>query len=330
MPATTTKSETTHASSIRSMTGQGRAQCSSELWTFTVELRSVNHRGVKCSIRTSDAIANLTPKIESALRTQIHRGSINVNVAWKLASGATKMRVCEDTVAEYYRQLRQAQQSCGAPDPIDWTGLLQLPGTLVPQNTDDIDQTVLWSSVSSTLQKAIDDLNQMRSAEGREMLLSLRDDLNVIDDNLAEIQSLAPDAADKYQRRLRSKVEQTLAENDLAVDSIDLLREIQIYADRVDISEEITRLQSHLKLFGEVLSGPTNEAPGGEAPDGSAESADVSKSDPAGRKLDFIIQEMFRETNTIGSKASHATVAKHVVEIKCGLERMRELVQNLE
>jgi uncharacterized protein (TIGR00255 family) len=126
---------------------------------------------------------------------------------------------------------------------------------------------------------------------------------------------LAPRTVDRYRTRLQAKIERALSDHNLEVPPVELLREVQIYADRADISEEITRLSSHLEMFQGVLQG--EHGAGGEP-------------DPAGRKLDFIIQEMFRETNTIGSKSADAEISSHVVEIKCAIERMRELVQNLE
>ena len=128
---------------------------------------------------------------------------------------------------------------------------------------------------------------------------------------LKRIEQLAPRAVDVYRNRLQGKIERVLQEHGLQVQAVDLLREVQLYADRVDISEEIMRLGSHLAMFASALLG-------GDEPE------------PTGRKLDFILQEMFRETNTIGSKASDAEISAEVVEIKCAIERMRELVQNLE
>ncbi len=147
---------------------------------------------------------------------------------------------------------------------------------------------------------------------------SLRGDCKIVHDHLEKIQALTPRSTETYRGRLESKVRRILEDNDLHVDQIDLLREVQIYADKVDISEEVTRLGSHLTMFADVLSGKDSI---GTGPGIGA---------PTGRKLDFVIQEMFRETNTLGSKASDAQISAHVVEIKCAIERMRELVQNLE
>ncbi len=151
------------------------------------------------------------------------------------------------------------------------------------------------------------------------MAETLLGDCETIGGHVRAIETLAPQAAESYRVRLQAKVQRVLAEHDAEVNPVDLLREVQVYADKADVSEEITRLDSHLKLFQAVLRG--------ESPDGDRESG---RDEPVGRKLDFIIQEMFRETNTIGSKSAHAEVSAIVVEIKCAIERMRELVQNLE
>lgn len=306
------------------MTGQGRAQASSDLGTASAEIRTVNHRGIKFSIRTSDSLSALTPKIEALVRSRIHRGSINLNANWKPAALTTAYRIDQVALMGYQQQITEAQQTAGSSDPIDWSSLLQLPGVVVSHESQHMDVDELWSVVRPVISDAVDRLDEMRTDEGLAMLTSLRSDLTVIRERVQSIADRTPWVAEKYRERLTSKIRKTLADHDLNVDDIDLLREVQIYADRVDVSEEITRLNSHLQLFANVLEG-----------DSSSDSADVSTektnaNDPVGRKLDFIVQEMFRETNTIGSKASDSEISTHVVEVKCALERMRELVQNLE
>ena len=145
------------------------------------------------------------------------------------------------------------------------------------------------------------------------MAETLSSDCATVSERLNRIRTMAPRAVESYRSRLQAKIQRVLEEHDQKVQTVDLLREVQIYADRVDISEEITRLGSHLQMFSDVLEGKEAET-----------------REPMGRKLDFILQEMFRETNTIGSKAADAEISSHVVEIKCAIERMRELVQNLE
>ena len=193
---------------------------------------------------------------------------------------------------------------------IDLATLITLPGVIVNDSYNRPKDDRLWPVVSDAVKQAIENLHQMREVEGDRMVESLVVDCDSVVKRLKLIEGMAPRSTDVYRNRLQTKIERVLKEHDLHVQMVDLLREVQIYADRVDISEEITRLQSHLQMFTDVIRSGQDE--------------------PAGRKLDFIIQEMFRETNTIGSKASDAEISAHVVEIKCAIERMRELVQNLE
>ncbi len=171
-----------------------------------------------------------------------------------------------------------------------------------------LDPETLWESFAPVLQSALQNLDQMRQIEGEAMGNKLCEDLQVIQQQLQSIQGLAPKVVEQYRDRLAARVASAMSQVDCLVQPSDLMRELQLFADRSDISEEITRLTSHIAMFRGV----------------------VDQEAAAGRKLDFIIQEMFREANTIGSKANDAEIARHVVEIKCAIERMRELVQNLE
>ncbi len=297
------------------MTGQGHAERSGPLGTMAAEVRTVNNRGFKCSPRTSDSLSSLESQIEALARTLIRRGSVHLSVSWKRPPGEYSSSLDTSVLESYYRQLVAVQAAVGESSPINLASLVTLPGVLVTTREDRRDDKQLWEFVSATVVAAIENLNEMRGMEGAAMAQSLQQDCGLIRQALAAIVELAPRVVDNYRSRLQGKIERTLADHNIEVGSLDLLREVQIYADRADISEEITRLTSHLNMFLAVLSG---------------ENAGSGEREPAGRKLDFVIQEMFRETNTIGSKASDAEISSHVVEIKCGIERMRELVQNLE
>ncbi|MDG2222316.1 MAG: YicC family protein [Rubripirellula sp.] len=295
---------------VRSMTGQGHATVKSDLGTIHIEIRTVNNRGFKCSLRIADSLTSLESKIESLARSLIHRGSVQLNLTWRRPPGEDLPRIDAEVVNAYVQQLTKSIPSGMAATTIDLTNLIELPGVIASRAEAQIDQDELWQLAQAAVTQSIDNLNQMRAIEGERMVDSLRADSDSVENRLKTIQALAPRSTDVYRNRLQSKIERVLKEHDLQVQTVDLLREVQIYADRVDISEEITRLQSHLTMFNDVIGSGPNE--------------------PAGRKLDFIIQEMFRETNTIGSKASDAEISAEVVEIKCAIERMRELVQNLE
>ena len=304
---------------VRSMTGQGHASAHGPLGTVNVEVRTVNSRGFKCSPRVSDSLMTLENKLETLARSMIHRGTVQLSVSWKRPPGENATQIDATLLQGYLTQLQKVRDERGdASLNIDLATLIQAPGVVVSSPDSVADQDQLWEFVQAATVEAIENLNQMRQVEGIRMAESLRSDCQIVGDHLQQIQSLAPRSTDQYRQRLETKVQRILQDNDLNVGQIDLLREVQIYADRVDISEEVTRLESHLAMFLDVLAGKKSVG------------KDPQKGAPTGRKLDFIIQEMFREANTTGSKASDAEISAHVVEIKCAIERMRELVQNLE
>ncbi|MEM8666889.1 MAG: YicC/YloC family endoribonuclease [Planctomycetota bacterium] len=292
---------------VRSMTGQGHATVKCDLGVINVEVRTVNNRGFKCSLRLTDSVSSLESKVEALARALIHRGTVNLSVQWRRPPGEDLPQIDTHALNAYVQQLTGVLSD---QTKIELASLVTLPGVLTSSNESNVDDDQLWSFVEQAVRQAIDNLNEMRAVEGRRMVDSLETDCDGVGERLQTIQRLARRSADVYRERLHAKVEKLLQSHDIQVQPVDLLREVQIYADRVDISEEVTRLQSHLEMFNDVI---------GEG-----------KDEPTGRKLDFIIQEMFRETNTIGSKASDAEISAEVVEVKCAIERMRELVQNLE
>lgn len=306
---------TVRSMGVRSMTGQGHASEQNELGTVSIEVRTVNNRGFKCILRTSDALSTLESRIESLMRKLIRRGSVYLNVNWHRPAAEALPQIDRDALLAYYQQLEAAQRSIGGNATIELSALMTLPGVIVSNREKRHDDEPLWEFIEATIRKTIDNLNEMRAAEGANMVATLHTECEQVRQRVTAISDLAPRAVDTYRDRLETKIRRALAESELEIQPVDLLREVQVYADRADVSEEITRLGSHLEMFLDVLSGSLESDKGPE---------------PAGRKLDFIIQEMFRETNTIGSKAADAEISGHVVEIKCAIERMRELVQNLE
>lgn len=320
---TTATMNTADATGVRSMTGQGRAAGKTDLGTATVELRTVNNRGFKCSIRVPESLAGFESLMESVVREYLHRGSVNLSINLEREQGQTPLQINDSVLAGYIRQCQLAmQQSDTAGDPniiLNVAALATLPGVLSGARPEGDEADEVMRQVRGVLIEALENLIAMREREGAHMAQSLLADCETVRTHIRSIETLAPQAAESYRVRLESKVKRVLADYDAEVHSVDLLREIQIFADKADVSEEITRLDSHLNLFQSVIRS--------ESPDGEK---DASREEPVGRKLDFIIQEMFRETNTIGSKSAHSEISAIVVEIKCAIERMRELVQNLE
>ncbi|MEC7407585.1 MAG: YicC/YloC family endoribonuclease [Planctomycetota bacterium] len=297
---------------VRSMTGQGHAQRMGEQGNVQVEIRTVNNKGYKCVPKLSDSLVAFESKIDALVRGRIHRGTVHLHVVYRHPTTKDIPVINQIAVDAYLEALSETVDRHGdLLGPVDFASLLSLPGVLSVGPSDHEDEQGLWELLQEAIISAIDNLDEMRTTEGQRMSQSLQHDCDQITEHLEGIGSTSPRSVEVYRQRLQGKIERTLQEHGVQVSSVDLLREVQIYADRVDIHEEIVRLKSHLEMFAGVLGGK-------------------DQSQPTGRKLDFILQEMFRETNTIGSKASDADISAHVVEVKCAIERMRELVQNLE
>lgn len=323
------KLTTADVSGVRSMTGQGRASGKTDLGNVAVELRTVNNRGFKCSVRTPETLSRYDLMVEAVIRQSLHRGSVNVSLSIERDQGQTPVQINEPVLAGYIRQCQSAiGQSVSAADSnvvLNVAALTSLPGVLSSESLQGEQADAVWQQVKVVLIEAVENLVVMRGREGAHMAETLLADCAIIRDHVHSVQELAPQAAENYRTRLETKVRRVLEDYDAEVHAVDLLREVQLYADKADVSEEITRMDSHLSLFESVLRGENRE--GGKNRSAAKESG---RDEPIGRKLDFVIQEMFRETNTIGSKSAHSGVSALVVEIKCAIERMRELVQNLE
>jgi len=317
---------------VRSMTGQGFAARNGDLGRVSVEVRTVNHRGFKCSLRTSEGLTSLDSKIEALARSLIHRGSILLNVSYRPPTEQTMPLIDQAVLQAYYRQLHETRRAVDGEAAIDLATLMTLPGVIVASRPERGDEEAVWEFISGGIVEAFENLNEMRSIEGANMATSLHADCERIEICVQRIAKLAPKAIEHYRQRLTIKIERLLAEHQIEAQPIDLLRETQIYADRIDVSEEITRLESHLKMFRSVLHGNGQNLAISRKEESSAPvpASVPQEREPTGRKLDFVVQEMFRETNTIGSKSADASISALVVEVKCAIERMRELVQNLE
>ncbi len=291
-----------------SMTGFGDAQRQSDTLTVRIEVRSVNNRHLKLSCRLPDGYAGLEGPLEAVVREYVRRGSVQLNLQIERATREEDYQIDESLLAHFYRQLSELSAQLHAIDEIRLTDLLQLPGVVretQPQSTDTQGE---WPLVEATLRDALQRLNAMRQQEGQALAADLRENCAAIDQALDLIAQRAPEIVKAYEGRLLDRINQLLAEHDLATEPAAVIREVGVFADRVDISEEIVRLRSHLKQFDAIMEAETS----------------------AGRKLDFLIQELLRETNTIGSKGNDAQIARHVVEVKASIERLREMIQNVE
>lgn len=291
---------------LQSMTGHGRAQQVDEGLSIDAEVRSVNNRFLKVTYKLHESLAFLENQIEGLVREKVRRGSVHVTL--RLSGGAVAManRVSESTLKSYLDQVVRSVGVQGYLISIELGSILQLPGVLLPSPGSEPEK--LTALALSTLGQALDNLNRMRQIEGQQMGKELTESAAKVRAISDQIEARAPHVLIDYRKRLEARVRSALAEMLPTVGEIDVLREVVQFSDRCDIREEIVRLYSHLEQFHSAL--------------GDKESQ--------GRRLDFLIQELARETNTIGAKANDATIAHGVVSIKTTIEQMRELVQNVE
>ena len=294
---------------LHSMTGFGTASADDHGISCTVEIRSVNNRFLKSIIKLPDKLANLEPEIDHILRERIARGSIVLTVSVKDQLTPTSIAINQTVLKTYLDQIQSLQATVKNPTT-DLATLLSLPG--VVQAAEDSTEYLATheSLVMRLIKESINKLKNMRACEGAALWTDLKKHLDVVRSALAKIAEFAPQVARTYHEKLKARVNQMVAGASLAISDNDLIREVALYADRADISEEINRLTGHLDQFTSVC-----------------EQSTVSGE---GRKLDFIAQEMLREANTIASKANDAAIARLTVDIKSAIDRIKEQVQNVE
>ncbi len=293
---------------LKSMTGHGQAAANQNGYTVHAELRCVNSRYFKLSLRAPEGHGWLEQRIEALLRSVIQRGSIQATLNVAAPHAEMTHNVNLDLLRYYAAQIAKLTAELELKPGATVVDLLQLPGAVVETDERPDDEQVVWPAVEDAVRLAVQNLDQMRCAEGRAMAEDFMANLTSLGQYADRIREKAPIVVTEYQARLADRLQQLQAGRGFEVESQDLAREVALFADRCDISEELVRLESHMRQFREVLEAET----------------------PAGKKLEFIIQEMFRETNTIGSKAGNLAIGRHVIELKTIIERMREMVQNVE
>ena len=287
---------------LLSMTGQGSAITTADGTTVSVEIRAVNNRHLKIHLRCPDSLIAIESAIEKCIRNVTTRGTVNVNIKVEKHSRAGDFSIDLELLASYREQLQSE-----ATSEVSTEALLSLPG-VVTSNSADRSSEAKRKLILNTVEDALVQFNQMRTSEGEALSSDFNLQLKRLEDLIVKIRERAPIVIQRYSDRLAEKLNQLLQQHNVTLSDSDLTREIGIFADRCDITEELVRLDSHLGQFREVMQSEQSE----------------------GRKLDFITQELFREINTIGSKANDATIANCVVESKTVVERIREQVQNIE
>ncbi len=290
------------------MTGFGDAEAETTVGVLRTEIRTVNHRFFSLNVRSPAALDRYEPRIKEWLKDQLSRGHINITYRLEGQDAETGPALALDThrARQYVRVFRQLGEELGVPGEVTLEMLTRQADLVVREPLEA--QEVPEETVRAVTEEAARAVVAMREQEGRSLRADLEERLAAIAEAVAAIAELAPDRLDRERARLRRSVAELAG--DAGVDDDRIAREIAVLADRWDISEEVVRLRSHIEHFRGML--------------------DEDSAEPVGKRLSFLVQEMHREANTIGSKANDATIEHRVVSIKNEIERLREQVENVE
>lgn len=289
---------------LLSMTGFGEARLQNDRWSVNVEIRTVNNRHFKLSAKLTEPYSALEPDVERLVRESIRRGTVTLHVRVDRPKKAEDYRLNAVALASYRDQV----QAVARQTTFDIAGLLSLPGIVEERKASADDPHEDWPALAAVVTEAVRKLQTARGDEGQAMANELLVLGKGVSDNLNRIAERGPEVVTAYHKRIVDRVQALVLGQGVTVDPKDVIREVAILAERADISEEVVRLRAHLVQYVEVIHEPES----------------------AGRKLEFVVQEMGRETNTIGSKANDVEISRGVVEIKGLLEKVRELIQNVE
>ncbi len=293
---------------LQSMTGYGEAVYEADGLYYCAQIRTVNNKFLKVSLKLPENVTFLEENIEKQLRQGITRGTVYFSLQLKSSAEKPLATINTGIVKYYVEQLNSAVADCSDKCTINLTSFLSYPGVVESYSPDEQQKEMIEKAVVKVTTDALASLRKMRQAEGAELQADLLSHCKVISDVLENISGRAPVVVNEYYEKLQKRVNDLLTAAKLKVDEQMLIREVAVFADRCDISEEIARLRSHLNLFEKACN--TEES--------------------VGRRLDFLCQEMFREVNTIGSKAADAQICQWVVDMKCRVDRIKEQVQNAE
>lgn len=290
------------------MTGHGEARRESPLLTASVEVRTINSRYYKLNLRGGESVMSLEPRIDAVVRKHVRRGGVTVNLRIDRETSLDDYRFNSAVLLHFRREVDKLSDSQGWAEKATLSDLLGLPGVVSEMSAHAGFDDEQWTVIEASLEAALAKLTTMREQEGQAMARDLSDNCRQIAQELAAIELRAPGVVESYRQKITDRVSKVMAEQGVSLQPGDLVRETAIFAEKADISEEIVRLKSHLSQFD----------------------AFVAEKESSGRKLDFLTQEIFREANTIGSKANDLEIGRRVIEMKAAIERIREMVQNVE
>jgi uncharacterized protein (TIGR00255 family) len=289
------------------MTGFGDARRQDDLLQVSAEIRSVNNRHLKITVRCPEAALGVENDVERLVRQAVARGTVNVNLRIVRLDGGGTAGINRERLQAYWKELEQASVEFNLPKPTDLAPLLELPG-VVKESAEPLVDADHGPLVEATVRDCLAKLDEFRRREGKAMRDEMAGLCRDVQTRVTLIAERSPTVVVEYRNKLKQRVTELLRESEVVVGDADLIREVSLFADRCDITEELARLRSHIDQFLKLL--------------------DASPS--SGRQLEFLCQEFIRELNTIGSKANDIAIAHAVVEAKSAVEKVREIVQNVE
>lgn len=289
---------------LLSMTGFGNSSLDRDGIHVATEIKSVNNRYLKLTVRLPDSVARFESEIEKLVRSRVSRGSVQLSIRMRFPPGQSDHQIDPEALRSY--QLQLADVAAGSTASLG--ELLQLPGVVIETELPDSLVSSLWPALEIAISEALSHFHDFREREGESMRQDLERQCETIEREMLAVAGAAPQVIADYRDKLLDRIRRLIADASIPISENDVIREVAMFADRCDINEEITRLRSHIEQFRRMLNGDTSN----------------------GRKLEFIGQEMFREINTIGSKANNVAIAHCVVEMKASIERIREVLQNIE
>ncbi|MBR6336439.1 MAG: YicC family protein [Ruminococcus sp.] len=291
---------------INSMTGFGRARKILNNREIIVEVRSVNNRFCEFSARTPRNYGYLDERLKALFKSQITRGKVEVSVSIYKQEGAdAEIAINKSIAAGYINALRSVKDEFSLTDDLSLSSIMRLPDVFTVVKTED-DEEEIWHDVSDVANGALALFLDMRKTEGAKLYDDVLSRLALIEENVTKIEERSPKVNDEYRDRLFAKLQEVL--QDTNIDEQRVLTEAAIFADKTAVDEETVRLRSHIAQFRGLLEAK----------------------EPVGRKLDFLVQELNREVNTIGSKCQDITITRMVVDMKAEIEKIREQIQNIE
>lgn len=291
---------------MKSMTGYGRAKEVRDGKTITVELRAVNHRYLDCTVKAPRQYGFLDDAVKKAAAARIARGKVEIFVGVEVEEGGDVVVTVNHQLAKRYLDaLHDLSETYGLRDDVTVMSLAKLPDVLGSERIEQ-DAEAMTRDVLAVFEAACDGFDQMREREGEKLAEDVRNRCTAIERMVGEVETRSPERVKEYREKLLARMQEVLA--DTSIDETRILTEAAIYADKTAVDEETVRLRSHLHQMDGMLK----------------------ETQPVGRKLDFLVQEMNREANTIGSKANDVALARIVVDIKSEIEKIREQIQNIE